>query len=79
MNLEQRKLLLAQKLLKLKDVKIIESVESLLQEFKAELYEAELRPMSNTEFIERIETAEREVESGKVYSTDELIKKFNLE
>lgn len=79
MNLEQRKLLLAQKLLKLKDVKIIESVESLLIEFKTELYEAELRPMSNTEFIERIETAEREVESGKVYSTEELIKKFNLE
>jgi len=72
-------LLLAQKLLKLRDVKIIESVESLLKEFKTELYEAELRPMSKAEFIERIETAEREVERGKVYSTDDLIKKFNLE
>ncbi|MFZ6052682.1 hypothetical protein [Halocola ammonii] len=29
--------------------------------------------ISSAEFIERIETAEREVDSGKVYSTDELL------
>lgn len=66
MNLEQRKLLLAQKLLELNDVKMIASVESLLKEFKADLYEIKLKPTAKEELVERIETAEREVKDGRV-------------
>ena len=79
MDLEQRKLLLAQRLLELNDVRMIASVELLLKEFKAELYEAELKPMTKEELVQRIETAEREVENGRVYTTEDLLKKFNLE
>lgn len=71
MNIQARKLTLIEYLSRIQDELMISKVEKLIYK---EAYEANLKPMSLSEFNSRIEASEKAIKEGKVTSVEDLEK-----
>ena len=76
MNLQDRKIVLAQSLLRLNDEQIIESIEKLLKSLRWKSLDNDFKPMSALELNRRIEQSEKDFEEGRFITSDNLLKKF---
>ncbi len=76
MNINIRKIQLAQNVLSLEDEKIISLLENLLKERRIKDYEAQLTPMSISEFKNQIKQAELDFESGRFTEAEALLEKY---
>lgn len=76
MNIQAEKLLLIEKLLRIRDVRIVEQVRELLNKENNPVvgYEADGRTITLHDFIKNIEKSEKEYESGNYQTIDELEK-----
>ncbi len=71
MDIQTRKIKFVQKFLNIKD-------ESLLLRFEELLNEQNLEPFTSEELNQRAEQSEKDFESGRYKTTEELLKKFAL-
>lgn len=76
MDIQAEKLLLIEQLLRIRDVRVIEQVRELLKREDNPVvgYEADGRPITQYDFIKKIEQAEKEHELGNYQSIEELEK-----
>ena len=76
MNIQAEKLLLIEKLLRIRDVRIVEQVRELLNKENNPVvgYEADGRTITLHDFIKNIEKSEQEYEAGNYQTIDELEK-----
>ena len=75
MDIQAEKLLLIEQLLRVSDSKVIEQVRQLLKNGNPIVaYEADGRPITHLDFINKIEHAEHEHAQGNYQSADELEK-----
>ena len=74
MNLQDRKIKLAQGLLNLNDEQIIESLEKLFKSLRLKSLEKQLKPMTKEELNERIQASEDDFDNGRFISAAELSK-----
>lgn len=75
MNIQAKKLVLIEELLRISDESLITKLESLIKQEKKKSQEEELKPMSLNEFHEMIDRAKRDSDAGRVISHNELKKK----
>lgn len=75
MNIQSRKLVLIEEFLQINDESLITKLESLIRHEKKISHERELKPMSMKEFHEMIDQAKSDIDTGRVISHQELIKK----
>ncbi len=73
MNIEQRKVQLAQSVLRLKDEQLLKKVEQILRE---ERINAQFVPMTVEELQSRIELSEQEFDQGEFVLASDLLKKY---
>ena len=77
MNIESRKLLFIQELLRIKNEEIIIGLEKTLKKWKSKQYEKELKPMSLEQFNKEIDQAMTDSREDNVVKATELRKKWN--
>jgi hypothetical protein len=75
MNIQARKLVLIEEILRVDDEKLIAKLESLIEKGKKIPQERSVEPMSLNEFHKMIDQAKQDSEAGRVISHKELIKK----
>lgn len=73
-GLQERKLTLIEWLARLDDEAIIREIEVLQKKRRIARYEKSLKPMSEAELISRAKQSEKDIEAGRVVSTQELKK-----
>ncbi len=76
MTLQERKLKLINQLTVTDNKNLIKKIELLLKETIMEEYEKSLKPMSQKEFIAKINEAEDDIKLGRVYSQKEVARFF---
>jgi len=76
MNLQDRKIQLAQSMLRLNDEQIVVSLETLLKKLRFRTIENEFKPMSIQELNDRIQQSEDDFDNGRFISARKLRKKF---
>ena len=74
MDIQAEKLLLIEQLLQIRDTRVIEQVRELLKKENNPVvgYQADGRPITQQDFIRKIEQAEQEHESGNYQTIEEL-------
>ena len=77
MNIESRKLLFIQELLRIKNEEIIIGLEKTLKQWKSKQHEKELKPMSLEQFNKEIDQAMTDSREDNVVKATELRKKWN--
>jgi len=77
MNIESRKLLFIQELLRIKNEEIIIGLEKMLKQWKSKQHEKELKPMSLEQFNKEIDQAMTDSREDNVVKATELRKKWN--
>ena len=73
-QLELEKLRLIEWLIGLQDVRVLEALNKMRQANEVATYEASLKPMTVEELVARAEESDRDIEAGRVYDIDEVIK-----
>jgi hypothetical protein len=73
-QLELEKLRLIEWLIGLQDTKVLEALNKLRRASEVAAYEANLKPMTVEELVARAEESNRDIEAGRVYDIDEVIK-----
>ena len=76
MDIQAEKLLLIERLLQVRDIDVIEQVQELLKKESNPVvgYEADGRPITQQDFIKKIEQAEMEYSKGNFQTIDALEK-----
>ena len=77
MNIESRKLLFIQELLRIKNEEIIIGLEKTLKQWKSKQHEKGLKPMSLEQFNKEIDQAMTDSREDNVVKATELRKKWN--
>ena len=77
MNIQAKKLVLIEELLRINDEGFISKLELLIKDEKKKLRERDLTPLSIDEFHEMIDQSKRDSDAGRVISHNELKKKVN--
>jgi hypothetical protein len=77
MDLQTRKLNFIQEFLRLKNEKLIISLENLLKSEKAKSYEDQISPLSEDELNRIIDDAEKDSSEGRLTSAVELKKEID--
>jgi hypothetical protein len=72
MDIQTRKINFVQEFLRLRNIKLIEKLEKILLEDKAQDYEANLKPMSVDNFNKMIDKSIDDTKQGKVVNAREL-------
>lgn len=72
MNLEARKISLVQEFLRIDNEKIIIALENLLHKRKSELFEENLKPMSEKQFNDEIDLAIEDEKNNRLTSVQDL-------
>ncbi|MFN3640897.1 MAG: hypothetical protein ACK4UK_08260 [Flavobacterium sp.] len=72
MNLEARKISLVQEFLRIDNEKIIIALENLLHKRKSELFEENLKPMSEKQFNDEINLAIEDEKYNRLISAQDL-------
>ena len=72
MNLEARKISLVQEFLRIDNEKIIIALENLLHKRKSELFEENLKPMSEKQFNDEIDLAIEDEKNNRLTSAQDL-------
>lgn len=72
MNIEARKISLVKEFLNVENEEIIQEMEDLLHEKKAETYEGNLKPMSMARYKAEIERAIDDEKNGRLIKADDL-------
>lgn len=75
MDLQRRKIILVQEVLRLQNEEIISGLENLLKTKKSELFEKKLTSMSIDQFNHEIDQAMLDSENGRVTSATDLKEK----
>jgi len=76
MNIQAKKLVLIEELLRINDEGFISKLELLIRDEKKKLRQRDLKPLSIDEFHDMIDQSKRDSDAGKVISHDELKKKI---
>lgn len=76
MNIQAKKLVLIEELLRIEDESFISKLELLIKDEKKKLREKNLKPMSLDEFNEMIDQAKQDSDAGRVISHNDLKKKI---
>lgn len=74
MNLQTEKLRLIEWVLKLQDVELVKRLLEVKQASEAAAYEASLKPMTVEELMARSRASDEDIEAGRVYDIDEVLK-----
>ena len=74
MNVQAEKLKLIEWLVSLQDTKTLKELEQLRIQKEIEAYEANLKPMTREELVARAEESMRDIEAGRVYDIDVVMK-----
>ena len=74
MNIHVEKLKLIEWLIGLQDMATLEQLEKLRNQSEIAAYEASLKPMTVDELIARAEASNRDIEAGRVYDIEDVIK-----
>ena len=74
MDASTLKLSLINWLINLKDEKIINEVQAIRKKDFVKNYEANLKPLTEAEFLKRIEQSENNFQNGRVTSLEDIIK-----
>ncbi len=72
MDIQTKKLHFVQEFLRLKDEKLIDKLNNLLQSERKKKIEQELKPFSKKDFNDLIDSAESDAENGKLTSARDL-------
>ena len=74
MNTETLQISLAQQILNLSDVRLLEKVKELLSSESIIGYEANGKPVSTNQYLKDMEEVDKQIKAGtlKTYSTDEV-------
>ena len=76
MDLQSRKLDLIQEFLKIKSEDLIDQIEGLIKKSRAK--NIDLKPLTQDELDARINESLKDIETGRVISHEEVIRKINL-
>lgn len=76
MTLEQRKIQLAQSMLRLEDEQIVTSVEKLMKDIQLRLLDNNVSPLTQEELSKRIAESEDDFANDRFTSAESLLKKF---
>ena len=74
MNVQTEKLKLIEWVIGLQDIRTLERLEQLRNQAEIEAYEANLKPMTRDELVARAEASMRDIEAGRVYDIDTVMK-----
>lgn len=77
MNIQAKKLVLIEELLRISDEDLITKLELLIREEKVKLHQNDMKPMPLKDFHEMISKAKKDSDEGRVISHKELKKKIN--
>lgn len=78
MNIETQKLNLINKLIQIYDESILKRIEKFLDsEIKTE-QDSKLKPMSFEDLENKLVQSSKDIENGKLYTTDQIKKLFNI-
>jgi hypothetical protein len=75
MNIQTRKLVFIEEILRISDENLITKLESFLKQEKKDSHERNLKPMIMSEFNEMIDLAELDSKEGRVITHQDLKKK----
>lgn len=75
MNIQAKKLVLIEELLRINDEGFITKLELLIKDEKEKLHEKDLKPMSLNDFHKMIDQAKKDSNEGRVISHNDLKKK----
>ncbi len=76
MDLQSRKLDLIQEFLKIKSEDLIDQIEGLIKKSRAK--NIDLKPLTQDELDARINESLKDIETGRVISHEEVMRKINL-
>jgi hypothetical protein len=76
MNIQAKKLVLIEELLRISDENVISKLESIIKEEKNKIREKDLKPMPLEDFHKMIDHAIQDSEEGRVIAHDDLKKKI---
>lgn len=71
-DIQSHKMLFLQEYLRLNDEQIINKLSNLLHQEKSKKLNIELKPMTQSEFSEKLEKSERDIATGNIYSQQEV-------
>lgn len=74
MNLQTEKLRLIEWVLKLQDVELVKRLLEVKQASETADYEASLKPMTVEELVARSRASDEDIQAGRVYNIDEVLK-----
>lgn len=74
MDLQTEKLRLIEWVLKLQDMELVKRLLEIKQTDEAAAYEASLKPMTVEELVARSRASDEDIEAGRVYDIDEVLK-----
>lgn len=74
MNVQSEKLQLIEWLVQLQDLNILQRIKEVKQDAEVAAYEASLKPMTKEELIARAEESNRDIEAGRVYDLEDVMK-----
>ena len=74
MDLQTEKLRLIEWVLKLQDMELVKRLLEIKQTDEAAAYEASLKPMTVEELVTRSRASDEDIEAGRVYDIDEVLK-----
>ena len=77
MNIESRKLLIIQELLRIKNEEIVKGLEKTPKKWKTKIHEENLKPMELEQFNREIDQALADAREDNVVKATELRKKWN--
>jgi hypothetical protein len=76
MNIQAKKLVLIEELLRIEDESFVSKLELFIRDEKKKLRENNLKPMSLDEFNEMIDQSKQDSDAGRVISHNDLKKKI---
>ncbi len=71
-DIQSHKMLFLQEYLRLNDEQIINKLSNLLRSEKSKKLKTEFSPMSQREFLNKLENSEKDIIEGNVYSQNEV-------
>jgi len=74
MNVQSEKLQLIEWLVQLQDLNILQRIKEVKQDAEVAAYEDSLKPMTKEELIARAEESNRDIEAGRVYDLEDVMK-----
>ena len=72
MTIQERKLKLISQLSVIENKNLITDIENLVKRSIIEEYEKSLKPLTEKEFFDRIQAAEKDIKAGKTYTQREV-------